>query len=641
MNHFLTRWESRSIFTREEHVRHHLRFGCVLLFLAFFSSGTLRAQAPPTSVTDANATGNKPFGTYAGSDIDNIDLNNGAVNIQIPLFSKKGRGLDFAIAVTYSSKIWVVGTKSTADGPIDVWKNEIRRGGAYGWAGGSPILTSSKTKNCALQYQEKGFVFQAFDGAKHTFENQTPNNCYGSIPTAYSEDSTSMKLVTGALDGFPTLTLPNGTNLYFNKFIVTTTAYNYFLPDITDSNGNKITSTFADGGTNGQDVETWTDTLGRTVAILRLGPPSQTAGKKVLSSISVWDSDGIERLYTFSWQLVTPTCNFQYPTCAYYVPFSGAVLTQLTLPNGKSYTFSYANQSGVANPFGELMKVTLPTGGYIRYEYATLTQGENGGQDGRIDSRVVTKRVVSPDGSTEHSWVYNYGRTGGFYVTGKTTTVTDPQSNQTVYNFQEPAAGLGFFEARRDLYQGASTLLRTVEQQWQWDSLANGKKVNPRVWLRKETLADITPNKIKQTTFLYDSFTENGFTRTKGNVTELAEYGYGDNVVGPLLRRTVSTYLTDTNYHTRQIWDRLTRRQVYDGGGNLFSDTINDYDLTSIATTSGAVQRDLLYGASYTYRGNVSETRRWRSTDGAWLPTTFWYNDLGNLIQTQDSGNQA
>src|SRR5260370_7316172 len=107
------------------------------------------------------------------------------------------------------------------------------------------------------------------------------------------------------------------------------------------------------------------------------------------------------------------------------------VISEIVLPNGLSYRFSYLDVNGAPNPGGELTRINLPTGGYIRYEYQTLVRGENSLGVGPVDSRVVSKRVYSPDGVMENTWLYSYSPNYDVSaVSQKPTTVTHPTRNQ-------------------------------------------------------------------------------------------------------------------------------------------------------------------------------------------------------------------
>src|SRR5262249_52387794 len=117
-----------------------------------------------------------------------------------------------------------------------------------------------------------------------------------------------------------------------------------------------------------------------------------------------------------------------------FTPSPTYLLTSITLANGRSYGFTYlANSDGTTT--GEITQITLPAGGYIRYDYQSVPLSimdhcffvQGNGQD-----RVVAHRFVSPDGtaSSEQKWTYAYSIELG---SSQTTIVTDPLNNSQVY----------------------------------------------------------------------------------------------------------------------------------------------------------------------------------------------------------------
>jgi len=95
------------------------------------------------------------------------------------------------------------------------------------------------------------------------------------------------------------------------------------------------------------------------------------------------------------------------------------------------------------------------------------------------------------------------------------------------------------------------------------------------------------------------------------------------------------------------IWNRKTSEKTYDGAGTLLAQTTFEYDnYRGVIAPSGAVQHGIpansygtpasSYGSDFTTRGNVTAVNRWRNTDGAWLATTYQYDDSGNVVSATD-----
>src|SRR5215211_5396307 len=90
--------------------RHHLLCSRLLLTLAILGLNTALASAQETPAARPDR-GVRPNGTYSVSDVENISLQNGNVNLNIPLASLPpiaGGKLSFGFSAFYNSKVWDV-----------------------------------------------------------------------------------------------------------------------------------------------------------------------------------------------------------------------------------------------------------------------------------------------------------------------------------------------------------------------------------------------------------------------------------------------------------------------------------------------------------------------------------------------------
>jgi len=236
--------------------------------------------------------------------------------------------------------------------------------------------------------------------------------------------------------------------------------------------------------TNGNFINSNGDTLKRSISLTN----NQTV-------LTVVDSNGNNETYTLqhsgdapgSTQFPTTNCS-GIPINQYsnnYLGFGGS--TTLVLPNGRTYVFTYDPT------FNEVTKVTLPTGGYIRYQYTTLANWDKGPYYQyscamSLDSRRISARFVSSDGNPQHEqqWQYSYGLSG----TLKQTTVTDPLGNVTVHSFDVSTSSVDIYalhEILTQYYDNAGHLLRTVANTWASENEYSQTPMSgsTKLWVRK------------------------------------------------------------------------------------------------------------------------------------------------------------
>jgi hypothetical protein len=299
-------------------------------------------------------------------------------------------------------------------------------------------------------------------------------------------------------DGTVYLFSPEDYNTY------TTGANNYTVPStIEDKNGNVINISIPSAQSTSFSI---TDTLGRA-AITSSG--FGASGNTI--SIS-----GLASPYTVTWG----TASFNFPVTWTELPYSdppclthptasgsNAVITTITLPNGKQYKFSYNST------YGTLSKITYPTGGWVEYTWGinsqsavsffaneaiipAVTDDPYAGRTAapvanacvfRYDKPVITQRQVSFDGTNvalTQTFTYStsWDTTSTYSWDTKQTKVkntTSAGSFTTTYNYTPDtslSSGSGYFEVVADGQRPLETsvvygdlngnTLKTVTQAW-------------------------------------------------------------------------------------------------------------------------------------------------------------------------------
>ena len=335
-----------------------------------------------------------------------------------------------------------------------------------------------------------------------------------------------------------------------------------------------------------------------------------------------------------------------------------SMLQSLVLYNGTDWTHSLAwtFEYNSRNPgdslsinYGDLTRITLPTGGTIFYTWGFIPSCDP--MANTPVSRSVTSRLVDAnDGSGPQKSIYNNG------------VVTDAAGNDTVHIFTGLNASCSLYETQTQYFQGlqqSGQLLKTVNTDYRW--LANpfdglgGSTAAPTVTnvfpIRVTTT--LPSGKVSKTETDYDSllvFSVPGrgqFTGSYGKVLETREYDYGNGAPGTLLRRTDYTYKafdgspTAASYLGFNMLDLVSSVTTYDGNGNQVAQAKYGYDENSLQPSD--VSSSFLDPAPSNAgdRGNRTSESHWLNTTGTMLSSTTKYFDSGTPYQITDLGGHV
>ena len=594
----------------------------------------------PIKVNNQNRTGDLPFSTSVGTDIEHVDMASGNLILNIPVISLKGRGMDFNFQFRYGALYWIAAKRVNIWGDyVQEWKIEDRKylpyavGGGLGWERNTARTTfGTQRVTCPLggtTTWTTNWIYHDSHGGKHPLAVQTSSGGNCQRQDLQGPDLTGEGLwanIPSVGVVYPDIYLADGTRVFVQLSGPT--------GRLRDANGN-----FSGEGYD------WTDTLGRTIVTLQSGTNQEI--------YTVYDSSGFPQTYTANYGTVNLATNFNVLSdyTGYIKEWTGSrtVITSIALPNGRSYQFQY--ESGT---YGAITRIDLPTGGYITYTWATLV-------DGSKTHRYVASRTVNVDGQ---SYTWNFNRTGG--GGSISVTVTDPLGNQSVYGaFKGAITSAQFYQgavAGNPLRQHVVDYVSDIDP---WDDYAHVDPNDPVPY--EEQLVALRPIRITTTLdagqvtkkeFDYETFTYSyhnlhdypgyltpgTFSTSRGNVTAIREYHYGAGAPGALARQTILSYLHNSNsaYLPYNIVNKVVTRTISDGAGAQQAQTRFEYDNyvagdNPLTATSGTPQHDdTNYSTSFTTRGNVTQVKRWRNTDAALLTTTYTYDDLGSIRGIKD-----
>ena len=215
---------------------------------------------------------------------------------------------------------------------------------------------------------------------------------------------------------------------------------------------------------------------------------------------------------------------------------------------GTKHQFTY-------NGSGELTQVTTPLGGTLGWGYRTYLYTGTG----RSYREVTTRQMTKASGGTQATW--NVTPVDGATQHGS-TTVSDLGANSSkVWTFGASGVSQGLATSYEERGPGGVALMHT-DYTWTADALGNvyvGTVVNTR-----NPGSSQVQSKSTQT------------LDTSGNLTQSAVYDYG-NLSTPA-KSYAYTYLTDPNYTSRYILNRVAQVTMTPAGGSPVTLVTNTYD---------------------------------------------------------------
>jgi RHS repeat-associated protein len=621
-----------------------------------------------------------------------VDPSSLGLNLQIPLADYAGRaGLNLPIALQYSSKVWHMeyGGNAGLSPHANGWVFPVfDQTGGWSSTLAVPTLRSADTERPYTsagvpaidgQYIVYGIVVQMPDGSSHQMRRDDyahqvdANHPYNPDGTYYAIDGSHLRVEyhTGTNAPPNVLYLPDGAKYTFGL-----DGSGFSMVTLADRNGNTLTYSKSQTG-----QYQWTDTLGRTFGLLMPSNPAAGDTTYVLPGLA-----NTPITYTLRWKNLAdarsdPNQPLRY--AAHYNDcdmstatvhstslfgtgtscdgddfpnqlFNPVLLSEVVLPNGKSYKFTY-------NVFGELDKIAYPTGGYERFAHDTIPAISYMRNFYLQGNRGVTDHWISVDGTgtdeNDHHWHYQvtYPNNTPPYI----VTATAPDGTYTeryLYSSQNRApftledVKLGKAYEERD-FSSTGQMLRRKLTDWMVTEPPSGGhgERNPRIVKQVEVLLDTGADAlVKTTVFGYDTSYE--FT-TGVEQTSVAQYDFAsvDQTTAQTaaisampqpstaVRTTETDYLDgNANYRDRNLIGLVSATRIRDVTSTIVAQSSLSYDEAAFPLlTYGTVTSWSDPGTNV--RGNVTTASRWLKSTNTWLQTHSQFDQCGSLRKTWDA----
>ncbi len=527
----------------------------------------------------------RPAGAYWGAGGEQIDLYSGNLNYTLPLLKAAGRG-SWAVtfSLSYNSQLW-------RKDPGGTWKLGRDVGYGFGWR----LQAGSITPYWSDSFTIHHYTFIGSTGAEYRLDRNT-NGIWSSSESIYLKfDPITSRLYfpDGSFWLIGCLSTGNEED-----------AGSRYPTMMQDTNGNRVLIRY--GGGVGL---WWTNSSARITEIEDVratqGPSSYrsytfTYNTDTIPHLTRVDStiDGLTKRYDFTY-LANQTLSSPFSPP---VAFGTTTLLQtVTDPNlWLTHQFSYGS-----NNAGQLTQVDLPYGGHLRWDHYNYTY-----TDSQTHPEVQYRYLAKAAGAPETT--YTLGRDGGDTYHGH-AYLSGPAGVGSI-NWTFMACGL---VSNKWTYTDQGVAKLHHEYGWSSDSQGNGY------------ISSVTTTHDTWQTYEKQFKTEQTLD-IHGNVTQRKIYDFG-NLTTPV--RTYNyTYLTDSNYTSRHIRNRLATGELSVPGATITLVT-NTYDSTSLTNRTGLREHDTAnYGTGFPYRGNV--TRRVANT----LTTNLYY-DIGGAVTSADDNN--
>ncbi len=547
----------------------------------YSTSTIVPITTPEAAAIDPRRIGVRPTGAYWGAMGEQVDMLSGNLNFSLPLLKPQGRGgWSVPVALSYNSQSWRYENGRT-------WKLGQDVGYGFGWR----LLAGSLTPYWTGLWTIHSWVFTDASGAEYRLDVNT-NGVWTSRQGLYmSWDSNTNRLY-----------FPDGSFWVMDVISggVEQDGGTRYPSLMQDTNGNQIRLRYATGL-----GAPWANSSARILEVEDVRAVNWGWGVW-RTYLLTYNGDAIPHLTGIVNYIQTAECyTLSYLSQALASPFTAesfgtaSVLAEVGVTGlGLNHHFTY-------NGSAELEQLRLPHLGELRWQYTTFAHSS----DRRL--REVQYRYLRKSaGAAEQTWTLTLDPYSGNRTTHAWATARDTSVGERYWAFHTEADWrVGLTQATEQrLAAGSST--GAARRDFTWTQDASG---NPYIGTVLATHDRNNPTQ-KQ------SKTEQALD-THGNVLWTKVYDFG-NLATPA-RTYTNTYLSDANYTSRYIFNRVVSTSVTPAGGAAVQLRWNSYDTynsqswcynywTRLDDVTGLRQHDTAnYGTALRWRGNVTLASEW------------------------------
>lgn len=690
----------------------------VLACLGQMATAQTTTTGPFGGSTPLGIARGTPAGAYALSGFESVNLYNGNLNFRLPLLQVGGRGgAQTSMMAALNLKGWHVkhSTFTAPNGDVTEsfapdqswWGLSVGYGPGVmqGRHSGVFITTSCLTHPKLYTNTITRLTFTAADGTEYELRDQISNgqpkpltSCSptgfnrgtifvtadGTAATFFSDTAIVDNAVPQGLGG---LIFPSG-----NFLLRDGTRYrivNGLVTSIRDRNGNLVTFEY-DANSR---VISIVDSINRQVTInYCVSEPGYGfvdqiiykgfGGGQRMIRVAKYDHLSNDNL---GGNRFRPGAGYSVTTYGQLFPeLNGSqstvndpsVLGAVYLPDGRSYQFYY-------NPYGELERIVLPTGGAVEYRmvpgsgvYPTFPDAGDYQINRRVAERLVFKTAAigtTPEQRTIYTPTYSLPSEPRPWSTTVFEDQVDPSAGnvllaRTKHNFEGSAlasmiAASGYApnlypawdEGKEKQTDGldfnGTTILRRVNSSFAqrtnvawWPGWATQMHLDqaaepamdPRLTETRTKL--MLTNLVSKQIYSYDQY---------NNRTDVFEYDLGAGSPGALKRHTVTGYVTSSAYATRDgfsahLLSLALQESIRDGNDIERARTSFEYDTysTGLVDRPGISGHKASYDTTFVTRGNVTKVTKWLLPSTP-MSTSMSYDIAGNVVSSTDPRNNT